>query len=262
MGAMNVLGNENVGDKGIKCERLNVFSYPAHQHAQYELTLYNKFDGQITVNGLPVFVEEATAILMTPYYTHEIEIDNPGNNPAECVKIAFNGNIFTDTILPKSPIVLKNITDGFIKSAFAEVLKNDDITVRKAVLSAVLAVMSSDKRAVVYPIKKASPHILKTIDFINENFRQSISLTQISDIVGLTPQYLSSLFKSEMKIGINEYISRSRLLYAEELLKNTKMSVTEICYECGYGNYSHFLRMFHNLYGISPNTLRKKTRDE
>lgn len=258
MDCVTLIGNKNVGDKGIKCDRKNVFSYPAHNHTHYELTLYNPFDGQITINGVPFFVTSPTAVLMTPYYTHKIEIK--GNFSAEYTKITFNGNIFGKKgMLPEYPLALKNIDNGFVKASFSEIFnrKNDTATI-KPILTALLTVMKKDgERIFNEQGKKSSPYTSKVTDFINEHYRESITLTQIADIVGLTPQYLSFLFKSEMKIGIKEYLSRSRLLCAEEMLKNTKMPVSEICYFCGFSNFSHFLRTFRKYYGASPKEYRK-----
>ena len=57
-------------------------------------------------------------------------------------------------------------------------------------------------------------------------------------------------------MGFSKYLSDMRLRRAERMLAETELSVTEICLECGYGNLSHFLRVFKSAYNATPTEYR------
>ena len=54
----------------------------------------------------------------------------------------------------------------------------------------------------------------------------------------------------------SEYLTYVRLHRAEKLLIETNESITKICENCGYGNFSHFIRTFKKAYGLSPMAYR------
>jgi two-component system response regulator YesN len=102
---------------------------------------------------------------------------------------------------------------------------------------------------------------IKAKDFIWSNYNQDISLKKAAGAVGISPYYLSHLFRREMGISFLEYLTSVRLSIAKRLLKETSMTALEVCLEIGYQDPSHFARVFKKREGVYPSEYRKKILD-
>lgn len=88
--------------------------------------------------------------------------------------------------------------------------------------------------------------------YIYENYQHDISVELLAEKVGLSPSYLSSIFKKETGENLSKFMKNYRMERAEELLVNTNKKVTSICEEVGYTNVSYFCQNFKEYYGVSP----------
>ncbi|MEN6438877.1 MAG: helix-turn-helix domain-containing protein [Syntrophobacter sp.] len=95
-------------------------------------------------------------------------------------------------------------------------------------------------------------------EFLWKNYNQDISLKKLADAVGMSPYYLSHLFRKEMGASFLEYLTSVRISIARSLLKQTDMSIMDICLEVGYQDPSHFAKIFRKKEGIHPTEYRKK----
>ncbi len=98
----------------------------------------------------------------------------------------------------------------------------------------------------------------KAKEYIWRNYNQEISLKKLAEAVGINPYYLSHLFRKEMGISFLEYLTFVRISIAKNLLKQTTMSMMDICLEVGYQDPSHFAKIFKKKEGIHPTEFRKK----
>jgi len=98
----------------------------------------------------------------------------------------------------------------------------------------------------------------KAKEFIWSNYNQDISLKRASTAVGISPYYLSHLFRKEMGISFLEYLTSVRISIAKRLLKETPMAILEVCLEVGYQDPSYFAKIFKKKEGIYPSEYRKK----
>ncbi len=100
--------------------------------------------------------------------------------------------------------------------------------------------------------------IHQVITYVEENFRSPISLSDISDHVGLGKEYFCRFFKKNMGISFFSYLNEIRLAYAYQDLVNTDLSVMEIMEKNGITNQKLFNQTFKKLYGCTPSSVRKK----
>jgi len=77
--------------------------------------------------------------------------------------------------------------------------------------------------------------------------------------VKLNSTYLSDLFRKEMGLTFQDYLSGIRLEKAEYLLEHTRDSITEITEQVGFQSGSYFSRFFRKRHGISPSEYRERT---
>lgn len=93
--------------------------------------------------------------------------------------------------------------------------------------------------------------------FIEKNFNREISLSEIAASSFLSPFHFNRVFKEYTSLSPYSYLIQFRLKYASLLLRNTSLSVTEICYMSGFNNFSHFISTFAKFFNISPRAFRK-----
>ncbi len=93
--------------------------------------------------------------------------------------------------------------------------------------------------------------------YIQNHYSEPISLETVSEIVGLSPAYFSTLFKKYEKEGFAKYLINVRIEQAKIILRETNMSVSEVCKKVGYNDLKHFNHTFEKMTGVKPATYRK-----
>jgi len=101
--------------------------------------------------------------------------------------------------------------------------------------------------------------IKDAVSYIDLNFMHDINLDEVAQMSFMTRTYFSTFFKKVMKVNLTEYVLSLRINYAARLLKQTSMSVTEICDRCGFSSLSYFNRTFKKATTLSPSEYRKST---
>lgn len=102
----------------------------------------------------------------------------------------------------------------------------------------------------------------KIITYIKNNYWNDINVNSIIEYLGLNRSYLSTLFKKNMGITIQEYLTVFRLSRANELLDITNESIESIANSCGYRDPLVFTKAYKKKYGVTPTQHRKIDRKE
>jgi AraC-like DNA-binding protein len=92
---------------------------------------------------------------------------------------------------------------------------------------------------------------------IDAHLNEDFGLKQLSHRAGYAPSYLSSLFSRVNGQGLTEYISRKRIVAAQNLLRSSNLKIVEICYRVGFKDLAHFNRTFKRFVGVTPNQYRQ-----
>jgi len=102
----------------------------------------------------------------------------------------------------------------------------------------------------------------RIVTFVNQNITHQLSLAYVADHVGVSPTYLSKIFKGLTGSNFNEYVTALRLEKAAQLLRERKLSVQEISLRVGYQSTHHFIRLFKEKHGMTPKQYQKAMADE
>lgn len=106
--------------------------------------------------------------------------------------------------------------------------------------------------------EKCIPLAVRTAqDYINRNLVHELTVKNIAEVVGLTPNYLSALFRSETGMTISEYITAKRIEAAENSLKYSDISIDQISEYLCFHSRSYFGSVFKKKTGYSPAQYRK-----
>lgn len=104
---------------------------------------------------------------------------------------------------------------------------------------------------------EASRPIRAAKKYVQEHYKESITLEEVSAAVGFSSSYFSVLFKKEAGEGFSKYLINVRMERARELLQETNYPVAEICREVGYSDVKHFVQTFRKATGLNPAQYRK-----
>lgn len=99
--------------------------------------------------------------------------------------------------------------------------------------------------------------ITKAISYIENNYSKEISLAAIANYAKLSPYHFSRLFKKHMNCSPHQYLINYRINKAKQLLYNTKLSIKEIAFTCGFNSISHFTTTFKKHSNVSPKKFRE-----
>ncbi|AGK99338.1 AraC family transcriptional regulator [Clostridium pasteurianum] len=102
--------------------------------------------------------------------------------------------------------------------------------------------------------------IVEILQYINSHLSENLSIEIISSKFFINRYYLMHKFKEQTGYTIHNYIQQKRLLQASNLLKKG-ISMSTVCEECGFGDYSSFVRAFKKMFDLSPRNYYKVTRD-
>ncbi len=94
--------------------------------------------------------------------------------------------------------------------------------------------------------------INRTLEYVETHFKEGITLEKTAEVLNITPEYLSMLFKREMGMNFSVFLKEFRIRQAKRLLKSTDLKIYEIAQECGYSNSNYFTKVFKEVTGISP----------
>ncbi len=102
----------------------------------------------------------------------------------------------------------------------------------------------------IKPIKVAK-------QYIQDNLGKPLTLEDVSRAAGFNASYFSTLFKKMTGENFLEYISEMRIEKAKELLRDTDLSISDICEQVGYADIKYFSKTFKKYAGINPGEFRK-----
>jgi transcriptional regulator GlxA family with amidase domain len=96
---------------------------------------------------------------------------------------------------------------------------------------------------------------------INENFKEHISLDEASGLVSMTVPAFCRYFKKSTGKTFTKLVNEYRVVHATKLLAESNMSITDISFECGFNNFSHFNKLFKEFSGKSASVYRSELKN-
>ncbi|MDL2317824.1 helix-turn-helix domain-containing protein [Eubacteriales bacterium OttesenSCG-928-A19] len=103
-----------------------------------------------------------------------------------------------------------------------------------------------------------SADLNRILDHLQRNFMHKQSLQAIAQQFSISPNYICRLFSKHLNTTFSSYLSRLRMDFAAELLKNSEKTVKEAAALSGYDDYFYFCRVFRDTYGCTPTQYRSQ----
>jgi AraC-like DNA-binding protein len=102
--------------------------------------------------------------------------------------------------------------------------------------------------------------IWKARKYIDEHSREELSLSRVAKAVNMNANYLSENFKQVTGIKFVDYVAHARFKNSCDLLRNSRLRISEIAFAVGFQSLSQFNRVFKRFSGKSPKQYRASKR--
>ncbi|SHF90020.1 transcriptional regulator, AraC family [Flavobacterium fluvii] len=95
-------------------------------------------------------------------------------------------------------------------------------------------------------------------NYVKDNFQEQITLDEVAELISMTVPSFCRYFKKITKKTFTKFVNEYRLVHASKLLAEKPISITEVCFECGFNNFSYFNKSFQEFTGKSASQYRKE----
>jgi AraC-like DNA-binding protein len=103
--------------------------------------------------------------------------------------------------------------------------------------------------------------IFRARKFVFEHYRNpSLSLSEVAAHVGLSSAHFSHIFKQLSGTSFVMFVQNKRVDEAKKLIRNSNLSLSEICFSCGFNSVTNFNRVFRRLEHCNPSQYRKTNK--
>ncbi|MCZ6675118.1 MAG: helix-turn-helix domain-containing protein [Verrucomicrobia bacterium] len=105
-------------------------------------------------------------------------------------------------------------------------------------------------------ISKSQHRVQSYIASLEQEFWKNEDIDSVARTLGLSRRRFTQLFRQLADESWQKRVTRLRMNYAADLLRNTTLSIRSVVFECGYQDLSHFYRVFKQTHGSSPGIFR------
>lgn len=239
-----------------------------HWHDFYEIHLIT--DGTITeyINGHKIEMGPGWLYFLKPYDVHEYQ----NAKPSSMYKIQFlidvlDPDIQKTLISDKYNLIVKlDEKDYHSLVSMCNRIVNEYNAKKPNYMKMINHLMNCLAIELIRLSRKQdqpssnSDSIVMALDYIHHNYTNNITMQQVADYVGLTPNYFCSKFHKEIGQSFKQYLRGLQLNHAATLLRVSDMSISNVCEESGINSLAHFLRDFKAYYGVTPSQYRKQLK--
>jgi len=132
--------------------------------------------------------------------------------------------------------------------------------VQKSLITLILYEINKANMPINLAAKQHDIKVECALDFIQQHYLEPISLKDVANAIHCSPSHLAFLMKQETGYTVGQWVTRSRLTQACSRLVHSNQDISQLVYELGWHDVTHFIRQFKKAYGITPAAWRKQQR--
>lgn len=249
--------------KHITAFNFENLSFHSHLHKEVECLLITEGNCHACINEKEYIVSQGELLIIFPNTIHSY---NNSNNNCKGSLIIFGPELFGEftwnltKYYPINPIIEKEKIHKDIHYCVNQLLieqfNDNNNSLLKGYLTVILSRIFSNIK--LLPINKEDFDLThKILIFITENFKESITLDSVCKEFGTNKSYISKVFSQKIGVKFNDYINSLRIDLAQHLLENSNLSISQICFDCGFDSLRTFNRIFQKFLNCSPSEYRK-----
>ncbi len=255
------------------------FDFPLHFHDEFELNFIINASGAKRIIGDHVEeISDVELVLIGPNLQHGWFNHNFQGKLIKEITVQFHRDLFDDRFLQRNQMsFIRNLFQRsskgvlFSNSTALAIMPRIKQLTQKQNFDSVLELLSilhdlsisrdirtlSDTSSDTSMPSYNSRRIERIMIYVNNNFRQNITLSTAAKIAGMTEVSLSRFFKLRTGKTFVDTLNEVRLGHASRMLIDTTESISEIAYKCGFNNISNFNRIFKKKKDSTPKEYRR-----
>lgn len=254
-----------------------------HYHNNFEISFITEGSGKrIVADSIEEF-QPGDLVFIGPNLPHvwiaDKEIRIPSNRTLEMVFLQFTAKVLSPQLLTLPEFSnVKNALDlsergiqiiGHTLNEVSEImlqlpyLKNFERMLHFFKMMDIIGksktnIQLSSKKYLKLRFKTGNARIAAIHEYLMNNYHEEVDLKRLAAMVNMAEGSLCRFFKMNMGITVFEYLNQIKIEFACKLLMDQDLSVTEICFDSGFNNISHFNKQFKKINGVSPSGYRKR----
>jgi AraC-like DNA-binding protein len=257
--------------------RLNV---PLHYHPEHEMVLVLKGRGKVIVSDVAASFVAGDLLLIGGNVPH-LYVDDElttGKHTIKVVVIQFKEKLFDSLLhIPefyRTGKFLAQMRQGVKVSNLNGLHEQLTSLVHKRGIdkfNTLLYILDSIVRKGRYQVIAQAPHrssndqlysqrLRDVYAIVQKNYTRDITVDEVAAEVHLSKTSFCRFLKKEAGKTFTELLNEERIKYACALLRETTYTVTQVSYQSGFNNPSHFFRQFRKLKKVSPNRYKQRYR--
>jgi len=107
--------------------------------------------------------------------------------------------------------------------------------------------------------KRENRFIQKAVSYLHQNYQKKITLQELGEITGYSPNHLQRIFTEVMDISPQAYLEKSRIDHAKFLLSQQENTLADVAYACGFSSQSYFSKIFKKHTLLTPSEFRQNS---
>jgi len=257
----------------------NNFDFPVHFHPEYELNFIANGAGVRRVIGDSLEeIENIELVFVGPNLHHGWQMHKCTSDEILEITVQFHTDLLDSNLLGRR--IMKPIKDMFERSSHGilfskkiskkilpklqQLSKTDSINYFLELISILqdLALSTNQRLLSTYSANyknfENSDKIKVIYEFIQENYSYKITLSEISELVNMSPVSFNRFIKKRTGKTFVEYVNDTRIGFASRWLIEKKLSIAEIAYKCGFNNIANFNRIFKKCKKCTPSHYREE----
>lgn len=125
----------------------------------------------------------------------------------------------------------------------------------------ILEITGETARQSLFKTKNQKPIWLTKVEsYLHERFAEPFSLKEVAKFVEIHPVHLAQTFRKFNRTTVGNYLRQIRIENARQELTKSNKTLSQISFDNGFSDQSHFSRLFKREYGVSPNEYRRNSR--
>lgn len=227
----------------------NNLNFGTHIHSSAEYIYISSGEMILSVEGKQFTMKKGDAALILPNQAHSYKTPKESENYLCVFSTDYTPDFFEKYKLYEADNPVFRFNEV---STYNDILMNSKSPFQtKAMLYAICAVF--EQRSTFHKRdQKFYDTIAEIVQYVEENYTKNISLRTLSEKLGYNYNYTSNLFNSTFGTSFLQLVNEYRISKAENLLRSTDLSVTEISIQCGYNSLRSFNRNYRAIKGKSP----------
>jgi AraC-like DNA-binding protein len=261
----------------VKWDDFPHFTYPWHFHSEFEIVYILKSSGKrFVADSIEPFAEGDITLLgsnLPHFWKSDIQESSGVENRVNAIVVQFHKDFFKEQIssypeFHRISELLKLASRGIhfnqpesekIGRMLKRLLNLNGLERMLYFIKLMDLMARTDNFRILaskgYQLedhKELNNRLDKIMHFINTNYQRKITQEEVAAKIGMTTAAFCRYFKEKTGKGFIFFVNEMRIGYACKLLIENRLSISQICFECGFNNISNFNRMFKRQTRCTP----------